>query len=263
MKYEYASLSSLSEYKKQFSPEVLRNLSKLYSDRINRIVGKQFIATPKILKVNPFSKLFKVPGSPIIKVNSIYADFHDGSRTFLEPSRYEVKENNLIRLKDLAIEGVEALEINCIMGLMEYPKDIQVELVTQIEAYESTATLNSTEGLEVRDVLTYGNTPIIITGIDYTNNIIDFDDVGNIPTMPIGATLSCYGQVPLQIEEAVKLFIKHHKKLQGFAGRITSERIGKSYSYDTTGLESSITGIAEIDSILFLFINDDFDILFL
>lgn len=266
MDYKYASIASLREYGLntiQYPDDLLKRLVRLYSDRVNRILGREFIAAPKTKRVNPFSSLFKIPGSSIVKVDSITVNYTDGSSALLEPSYYEVKENNLIQLKNLTIEGIDALDIGLITGDMEYNKVVEVELATAISSYEVSAQLVDVSQLEPRDVLVFGNTTIIINSVDYDSKIIEFDDVGNIRPIPIGTKTTCYGQVPVQIEEAIKLFIKHHKKLQGFSGRITSERIGKSYSYETTGLEASITGIAEIDSILFLFINDDFDIVFL
>lgn len=263
MKYEYASITALRDYQKTFDTDTLKKLIRLYSDRVNRLTAKEYIASQKTVRVTLFNQLIKLSGSPIMKINTVTALYPDGSTALLDTSNYILQENNLIQVKNLQEQGVEALEINYIAGCMEGAKEFQVELISPIRAYEVQARLKDASGLEERDVLVFGNTVIIINLIDYASNTIYFDVTGNIPTIPQGAKTICYGQVPLQIEEAIKLFVKHHKKLQGFSGRITSERIGKSYSYDSTGLDNTITGIAEIDSILFLFINDDFDILFL
>jgi hypothetical protein len=264
MRYEYASITSLSEYKKLFSSDMLKSLSRLYSDRINRITRKVFIATPNTIRVNPYdSTLIPIPGPKIIKIESITAEYSNGGRLVLNPGDYSIQGNNLIRLNSIPRHGLDALEIGYIMGEVESPKEVEVVLDSPIGPYEVSASLVDASQVEPRDVLVFGKTIIIVNSVDYESNIIDFDDVGNIQTIGQGTGTTCYGQVPIQIEEAVKLFVKHHKKLQGFSGRIKSERIGKSYSYDSVGLENTITGIAEIDSVLILFINDDFDILYL
>jgi len=278
MIYEYCPLSSLSDYSSQYTPDQLKQLVRLYSDRVNRITDKYFIGQSSSIFLKPYNdRLLKVTGAPIAAINSINAIYVDGTSGVLPTDKYRLEGPNLIRLMnwyrytmdELEFNKIfddfdlDAITVNAITGIVDNLKQFEVELAVDLNPYDVEAQLVDASGLDVRDVLIFGQYTFIITDIDYTANTVSFDDPGNIRPFKTGTKTTCYGAVPYQIEEVIKLFIKHHQKLQGFAGRIKSEHIGRSYQYDSTGLDHSITGIAEIDSILFLFINDEFDTIFL
>jgi hypothetical protein len=263
MRYAYATIQSLRDFgisAIEYPDALARRLIYLYSDRVNKIVEKVFIANE--ITYNGFfeGSMFKLHGAPIIELKDISFIGTDNFRQSLDTNSYKVNNNKWIRLANMSSDSLNNVEINYIGGIVENPKRVEVELTSPINKDATSFTVRDASKLEPRDVLVFDNKVFIINDIDYSINAIIVDKVDNIPIIPAGTITVCYGQVPYLIEEAVKLFIKHHKALQK-RNVMKSEKIGK-YQYEMFESGSS-TGIAEIDSILSLFINDEFDISFL
>lgn len=265
MKFAYTTLSELRSFgitELEYPDNVARKLIHLYSDRFNKLTDKVFAPIETIVKLNGGKKLYKIPGSPILKVKRISISSPDGTRMHLNNKQYEVINNTLIKFNTKLSEGLANVELTLIQGYLEELKEVEVELTSTISSGTTEFTVVNASDLEPRDILTFGRNMFIIKEIDYNINKIFIDDPGNIPMINAGAKTICYGQVPLQVEEAIKLFVKNHRSLQAQKSGFKSEKIG-NYSYTRDDKSTGITGISEIDSILFLFINDEFDITFL
>ena len=263
MIYEYSTPSFLKEEGVTgLSDSKLRKLIRLYSSRINKIVGHSFIASPFEYDSLPLNgDLYRLPGPKIIEVISASYGYSDLSRTFIEPLNIGF-EGNLVNLNTRGLRKPVGVKFSYLAGDMIGRKRVKVKTLERITDSTTQFKVNSVEGLVVRDVLQSQFNCFIITGINYDENIITIDAPYQIAPLPANEILSCYGQVPYEIEEALMLFIKHHDTLQSNAGRMKSERIG-DYSYEQFEGKNSLSGIAEIDSILSGFFKDDFNITFL
>lgn len=266
MKFSYTTLSELRAFgisDAEYPDNIARRLIRLYSDRFNRLTSQFFAPVETKFTSNGGHKLYKIPGPPILKVLQISLfDEEYGARTVISRDQYEVLDNTLIKFNTELRQGLANVEFNVVQGNMEGLKEVEVELTSNIASGTTEFTVVDASNLEPRDVLTFGREMFIIKNIDYVANKVFVDDPGDIKTITSGSKTICYGQVPMQVEEAIKLFVKNHKTLQAQKSGIKSEKIG-NYSYVKDDTTSGITGISEIDSILFLFINDELDITFL
>lgn len=265
MKFSYTTLAEIRSFgitQLQIPDADVQKLIKLYSDRFNRLVGKVFAPLESKILLNGGDALYKIPGSPVLKVKGVTSLLSDGTRMPISPNQFSILDYTLVKFEPKLREGLANVELLLVQGEMEGQKEVEVEITSAINSGLTTFTVIDSSNLEVRDVLTFGRIMFIINDIDYATNTVTIDDPLNIPLIPIGSKTTCYGQVPMLVEEAIKLFIKNHRSLQSQKSTFKSESIG-NYSYTKQDGAIVTTGVTEIDNIVNLFSDDEFNITYL
>lgn len=263
MIFEYTTPSSLKEEGvTEYSDDKLRKLIRMYSSRINKLIGHSFVPSPLEFSSLPSSgDLYRLPGPKVIEVLSASYGYSDLSRTPLDNLSIAI-EGNLINLDSRGLRRPVGVNFRYLSAEMINEKRVKVRTLDKIQDGTTQFKVNSAENLSVRDVLQTDKNCFIIKEIDYDQNIITIDEAYQIPRLPVNTELSCYGQVPYEIEEAVILFIKHHKTSQKSSGRMKSEKIG-DYSYEVFEGKNSISGNSEIDNLLSGFMKDNIGLFYL
>ncbi len=233
-----------------------------YSRMITKLIKIWFVPVSLKERFNGGGKLIKTNLPPVIKLLAVNIVNQDHSRTSLDSLEYEAI-GKLIRFNNTTIDGVRNVELDGIFGEVENKKEVSVTITTDIlEDSEYFDVLDASE-LEYKDVFIFDNTVLIANSIDYENNRITIDKQLNIKPIPSGSTTTCFGCIPLDIERAVNLMIKHNKTLTNqVGGRIKSEKTD-DYSYELfqSGLYS--TGVPEVDRILQTYLEDDIQLFYL
>lgn len=262
MKFMYSTLKSVREFgviERSVNDKKVNSLIEFYSKLCNRMISKHFIPVREVSRFSGSgTKVLRTGGRPkIIKINSISIIHSDAARTVIEGSKYTYQGNTIMHNYNFPI-GYNNIEIDAIYGEVENIKEIEVETLTEINSESTTVQLNSVEELDIRDVLVIENRVFIINDIEYDTNIIHIDTPIDKKVIPIGSKLYCYGAVPLEIERAINLLIKHNKVLESqVGGRIKSEKTD-GYSYEMFSNQFYTTGIAEVDNIFQSFTESDF-----
>jgi hypothetical protein len=296
MKFAYTTLQSVRDFgisSTDVSDDLVRKLIPIYSDRVNTVCGQIFAPLQRNVNVNidGGSNDIHVPGSPIVKINSINFTDMQGNQTVIDPSNYALQDNNWVKffvkqVNDITLAVLKSwyydsyytdyslygslfldgktfedyLILNCIIGNIENNKDIVVNLSSPITTGTTSFTITDASVLEPGDVFVFNNNMLIADSIDYATNTITIDQAPNMPTIPSGSTVEVYGRTPLLIEQVLNLFIKHHENLSASqGGTLRRERIG-SWFNETSGNTTGMTGINEIDNILYLFTKDDIQV---
>jgi hypothetical protein len=259
MRFSYTTLSEVRAFgisSLELSDKEVLRLIKLYSDRFNRLTGRVFAPLETKMLLDGGNILYKLSGSPVLKVKGVTSLYSDGSRTPISPMQYSINDYTLLKLEPRLREGLANVEVLLVQGEMEGMKEVEVSITSTITSGTTEFGVDSADQLEIRDVLVFGSVMFIINDIDYSNNMITIDDPGNIKPIPMGSKTTVYGQVPMLVEEAIKLFVKNHKSLQTQKSGFKSESIG-NYSYTKADGTTGYTGITEIDSIINLFNGGD------
>jgi hypothetical protein len=265
MIFQYASIKSIRDYgisSAQLSDAITLQLIQKYSPMINRWTEQFFIPLQSVERVNGGREIYRIPNKKIIKVNSISLINYDRSRTPIDSLNYEVI-GNLIKLDIYTPEAVKNLEIDGVFGTIENEKDISITLTSSIIKDSTSFTVLDASELEERDVLVYGNYCIIVNSINYSTNTISIDKFAYNATIQSGTVLNSYGAVPILIEKAAQLLLKHNRTLENqVGGRIKTEKTD-DYSYELFENKGTSSGITEVDNILNSFIEGNFDIVYL
>lgn len=265
MIFQYASIKSIRDYgitSAQMPDALALQLIIKYSSMINKWTEQFFIPLQSVERVNGGKEIYRIPNKKIIKLNSINLINYDLSRTPIDSLNYEAI-GNLIKLLIVTPEAVKNLEINGVFGTIENEKDISIILTSSIVKDTTSFTVLDASGLEERDVLVYGNYCIIANSINYSTNTISIDKFAYNLTISSGTELRSYGAVPILIEKAIQLLLKHNRTLENqVGGKIKTEKTD-DYSYELFEIKGTTSGVTEVDSILNSFIEGNFDIVFL
>lgn len=269
MRFAYSTIKSLRDFQvpiNKVSDKLANKLIPFYSDRITQILSKQFVPVKKVITFNRSEKIFKIPGSPVIKVLGLYYNMpntytSDLSRTLLDEKDYRVNGNTLTLY--LNIPSRAYLELECIVGNLDNQKEVEVQLNTSITTGTEEFEVEDASELDERDVLVIENRCFIINEINYDTNMIFIDKQQSMRTIDEGEKVICYGQVPLSIEHAVNLFISNHKMLTKQFGGVIQREKTEQYEYSLFNNSHGITGIPEIDKILFSYMENEIDLFYL
>lgn len=262
MRFMYSTLKSVREFgviERAVHDTKVNSLIEFYSKLCNRMIGKYFIPVREVARFSGSgTRVLRTEGRPkIIKIHSISTIDFDAARTVIESNKYTY-QGNTIMYNFTFPTGINNIEIDATYGEVESKKEVIVKTLTEINNATTIISLDSVEKLDIRDVLTIGDRVFIINDVDYTANTIVIDSYDSKRSIPIGSTMYCYGAVPLEIERAINLLIKHNKVLESqVGGRIKSEKTD-GYSYELFSNQFYTTGIAEVDNIFQSFTESDF-----
>ncbi len=237
-------------------------LIQQYSRMITKLLNIWFVPVSQKPRFNGGGKLIKTNLPPIVKLIGVNIVNSDQSRTALDKLSYEAI-GKIIRFEKRLLDGVRNVEVDAIFGEIENQKEVAVKITSDIEENSEFFYVEDASELEIRDIFIFDNKILIANSIDYENNKVLIDKQLNMKPIISGTETVCFGQVPIDIEQAVNSLIKHHRVLsKQIGGKIKSEKTD-DYEYELFQSGELSTGVPEVDKILQNYLEGELTIDFL